>query len=726
MMKGIWFDNIHSYDNLNLILSSVSIPPATVKTNYIDIPGADGSLDLTEALGAVRYKTRSCSFVFSVFPYEDFEEKKKQISNLLNGRRCKILLDKDPAYYWLGRCSVNNYASDRNLHKITVNATVDPYKYKLDGTIVDVELCGDECHSRATGNPLFINDLSAVVQPVDLKVGGLTRKSNNLIPYPYFDNTKTINGITFTVNGNNTITANGTATAQTLFWLVQSKDIGVKEGETYTLSCCPSGGSDLAYLVEVSCGGVYPQDRGNGISFTAKSNTISIYIVIRNGVTVNNLVFKPMLNEGSTALPYEIHFEGLRSAPVTAVESIGKNRLQFPETFSALGIKMTRNEKGEYVFNGTSTGNALLLVPIELPRGYYTISFNNEIGIGSSTSDSPYFAFRLPTTEGSGWFTSGTLKTPNTIARISPDNSKFDTGNIADMIFNVPSGVTLNNFVIKPQLETGTEATPYTPYVSDIVPIPDSIKALDGYGDGINVDCYNHIDWKKKQFVKQVGKVDLGALNWSLLNSTTWDAVAPKNMECLGNAVVPILLSEKYSITYANVVGAKTNSISLANDTSTTVAPALYIRCNNGSTTEKPSGKMVYKLATPEVTDISSSLPNISLAIDHITNADGEAVGVTNIYAITDESTNNGAILDLTYFNKEYKPKTVVLNNSKKPVVPIVECSDDNTTIEFDSSVVIVNAGKHKILDLQLKEGENSISITGLGTAKFTYQEGDL
>lgn len=157
-MKGIWFDNIHSYNDLNLILSSVSIPPAAVKTNYIDIPGADGSIDLTEAQGAVRYKDRSCSFVFSAFPYEDFEEKKKQISNLLNGRRCKIRLDKDPDYYWLGRCSVNNYASDRNLHKITVNATVEPYKYKVDKTFAAVHFCEKN---------LFVDDSSKYTKPTD-------------------------------------------------------------------------------------------------------------------------------------------------------------------------------------------------------------------------------------------------------------------------------------------------------------------------------------------------------------------------------------------------------------------------------------------------------------------------------------------------------------------------------------------------------------------------------
>lgn len=138
MMKGIYFDSIHSYENLNLVLSGISTPPAAVKTTYVDIPGGDGSVDLTEALGEVKYKDRECAFTFTVFPDEDFEEKKKYISNLLNGKRCKIKLDKDPNYYWDGRCFINEYASDKNLHQIVVGATVAPYKLKNEVTSVIV------------------------------------------------------------------------------------------------------------------------------------------------------------------------------------------------------------------------------------------------------------------------------------------------------------------------------------------------------------------------------------------------------------------------------------------------------------------------------------------------------------------------------------------------------------------------------------------------------------
>lgn len=142
MMKGIWFDDVHSHTDLNLVLSEINIPPAIPKTTFVDIPGGDGSVDLSEALGEVKFKDRGCSFTFTAFPDDDFEVKKRQVSNLLNGKRCKIIVDKDPDYYWIGRCSVDEYASDKRVHQIVVVATVAPYKLKRNVTREIVHLCG--------------------------------------------------------------------------------------------------------------------------------------------------------------------------------------------------------------------------------------------------------------------------------------------------------------------------------------------------------------------------------------------------------------------------------------------------------------------------------------------------------------------------------------------------------------------------------------------------------
>ena len=139
-MKGIWFDGVHSYTDLNLILSKTEVPPAAVKTSYVDNPSGDGSWDLTEAHGKINYKNRECKFTFSVLPTDDFERKKTEVSNLLNGRKFKIVLDKDPDHFWEGRCSVNQYESSKMVRKIVVGASVAPYKYKRQLTTVSASL----------------------------------------------------------------------------------------------------------------------------------------------------------------------------------------------------------------------------------------------------------------------------------------------------------------------------------------------------------------------------------------------------------------------------------------------------------------------------------------------------------------------------------------------------------------------------------------------------------
>lgn len=200
-MKGMYFDSVHSYTDLNLVLSSVNIPPAEVKKNYIDIPGGDGSVDLTAALGEVRYKDRECTFTFSCFPQDDFEEKKTRISNLLNGAVCRIRLDKDPGYYYQGRCFVNEYASDKNLHKIVVGATVAPYKLKTNVTTVTIR--AGESVSVA-----LVNSRKSVVPTI-------TTTANTTIKFG--GNTYTLNAGTHTFlnielkQGNNMVTVTSTA-----------------------------------------------------------------------------------------------------------------------------------------------------------------------------------------------------------------------------------------------------------------------------------------------------------------------------------------------------------------------------------------------------------------------------------------------------------------------------------------------------------------------------------
>ena len=131
--KGIAFGDVHSYDDLNLVLSVCpDMPPAKPKTTYIDIPGADGSIDLTEVHGEVKYEDRENEYTFTMIPGDEmtWEEKMSEVSGLLNGKRCKVTLDKDEDFFWDARVAVDEFASDRTLHQIVIGVKAHPYKLK--------------------------------------------------------------------------------------------------------------------------------------------------------------------------------------------------------------------------------------------------------------------------------------------------------------------------------------------------------------------------------------------------------------------------------------------------------------------------------------------------------------------------------------------------------------------------------------------------------------------
>lgn len=125
-------------------------------------------------------------------------------------------------------------------------------------------------------------------------------------------NSSTINGITYTVNEDGTITVNGTATARSVFVISRNDMTGYKpipSGE-YVLSGCPDN-VQLGYAVLNGWTGSRSfTDSGSGVSFTQPEITAAtlwyVRIDIQSGQTLNNVVFKPMIRFASdTDATYE-------------------------------------------------------------------------------------------------------------------------------------------------------------------------------------------------------------------------------------------------------------------------------------------------------------------------------------------------------------------------------------------------------------------------------------
>lgn len=140
------------------------------------------------------------------------------------------------------------------------------------------------------------------IRPISGRTGvELTRCGKNLLKNTA--TSQTINGVTFTVNADGAVTANGTATADSTV-LISSPTLPAGE---YIGSGCPSGG-DAGSGYSMYFGLFNGFETGNGYSFSLSGETQldRVRIVIRSGVTVSNLVFKPMIRLASiTDTAYE-------------------------------------------------------------------------------------------------------------------------------------------------------------------------------------------------------------------------------------------------------------------------------------------------------------------------------------------------------------------------------------------------------------------------------------
>lgn len=172
----------------------------------------------------------------------------------------------------------------------------------------------DACELEQTADVTLTSDAVTDFSAVSVKKYG-----KNLIQYPYTETTKTVNGVTFTDNGDGSITVNGTATANAIYFVRTNTNFTVEKG-IYTLSGCPTGGNKSSYSLGID---VYNDktwlknffDYGEGVFVDLTSSVFTglpVYIRVVTGTTVNNLVFKPMLELGNAATDYEPY-----KAPVT-------------------------------------------------------------------------------------------------------------------------------------------------------------------------------------------------------------------------------------------------------------------------------------------------------------------------------------------------------------------------------------------------------------------------
>lgn len=201
-MKGVTFGSYHSFNSWGLILQSKEIKAPEPKINQIDIEGGDGVLDLTDYFGDVKYKNRSLSFQFVKPGIEQasFLALFSQVQNLLHGKKMQIILDDDSANYYAGRVTINEWKSDKNLGTIAIEVDAEPYKYKLNETVVSMPISGSStitlANSRKRVVPSITTDAEFTIAFGDYS--GVFSAGTFMIPELELE------------EGNNTVTVTGT------------------------------------------------------------------------------------------------------------------------------------------------------------------------------------------------------------------------------------------------------------------------------------------------------------------------------------------------------------------------------------------------------------------------------------------------------------------------------------------------------------------------------------
>jgi phage-related protein len=142
-MKGITFGNYHSYRDLNLVLKSKEIASPAVKVRKIEIEGADSALDYTDFFGEAKYEDMKHKFEFStIAPQSEFLSQYSVVKNALHGKKERIILDDDPLFYYIGRLHISPLTTEKGIGYVTIEADCEPYKYKLQKTVVSKAVDG--------------------------------------------------------------------------------------------------------------------------------------------------------------------------------------------------------------------------------------------------------------------------------------------------------------------------------------------------------------------------------------------------------------------------------------------------------------------------------------------------------------------------------------------------------------------------------------------------------
>ena len=306
-----------------------------------------------------------------------------------------------------------------------------------------------------------------------------TLQGQNLIPYPYDGTEGNTNGITWTVNDDGSVTANGTASKEAPYSLIYPYNLSTMKslqlGNTYIISdgLTDEQHTNVGYMQLVRYDKNNPTNWKYGVSsmkgteiYTANDeNTLQygIRLIIRNGATANNITFKPMLEVGTMSHEYQPTTISNTSLNERLSDQQGQNLIPYPydgTEGNTNGITWTVNEDGSVTANGTATATAHYAVFIgklglEIGKNY-VLTITTVKGQASL-----YLANKNKQNINTDIAACRTVN--NSTLSVIFKYSQTDDFDHDELGLYIVAGTTLTNCIIKFQLERGTIRHEYQP-----------------------------------------------------------------------------------------------------------------------------------------------------------------------------------------------------------------------------------------------------------------------
>ena len=438
--EGQYSDKIYPQDNaVNYALpQSVMVPPS-IHCQLVGYAESNGELSLV-----AKSEVAELKIGFSEVPYEKMNKEPDILEKAV--AECSNYSEQSKQNAEISQNYAEASRLDANLAKVSsaiASESADSASRSAAMAEAVAQYPSDIANAlkgSASGFEVVLSDISPREHHIKVFAEG-----KNLIPYPY---SKTVreSGITFTDNGEGSITINGKNDGQgnSVFYLVQNGSVVLPKGNIVT-SGLPNGCS----IMGITTKGKYVTFFGSG-TLSGDTEFVSFYLQIASGNTTEfkNVVVKPMIEKGSTATAYTPYV----NISAISVKRSGKNLLPYPysKTMNGNGITFTDNGDGSITLNGKNdgSGNSAFYFIYDgnfvLPKGSYKISGDlYGCTIIGFSKDAQYISFADSVT-----LTEDTEFVNFYLQISSGDTTDFD------------------NVVIRPMIEKGTNATEYEPPVT--------------------------------------------------------------------------------------------------------------------------------------------------------------------------------------------------------------------------------------------------------------------